>query len=136
MVYLVLIICLLVGSALTIVALQNLSTEVQFMLFTWSTPRIPLGILVLVAFLLGALVLYIISLLSAVQDRREVRRLQRRVTELERAATRAPSGPLPKGPFTWSFFSSADVVSHSTPGTRKGIPVPQTGCHYMSYPES
>jgi len=98
MIYLILMICLLVGSALTIVALQNLSTEVQFMLFTWSTPRIPLGILVLVAFLLGALVLYIVSLLSAVQDRREVRRLQRRVTELERAAARAPSGPLPKAP--------------------------------------
>lgn len=98
MIYLVLLICLLVGSALTIVALQNMSTEVQFMLFTWSTPRIPLGILVLVAFLLGALVLYIVSLLSAVQDRREVRRLQRRVTELERAAARAPSGPLPKAP--------------------------------------
>ena len=98
MIYLILMICLLVGSALTIVALQNMSTEVQFMLFTWSTPRIPLGILVLVAFLLGALVLYIVSLLSAVQDRREVRRLQRRVTELERAAARAPSGPLPKGP--------------------------------------
>ena len=30
MIYLVLVICLLVGSALTIVALQNLSSEVQF----------------------------------------------------------------------------------------------------------
>jgi len=98
MVYLVLIICLLVGSALTLVALQNMSTEVQFILFTWSTPSMPIGILVLVAFLLGALVLYIVSLLSAVQDRREVRRLRRRVTELERAAARAPSGPLPKRP--------------------------------------
>ena len=98
MIYLVLLICLLVGSTLTIVALQNMSTEEQFMLFTWSTPRIPLGILVLVAFLLGALVLYIISLLSAVQDRREVRRLRRRVAELERAAARAPSGPLAKAP--------------------------------------
>jgi uncharacterized integral membrane protein len=98
MIYLVLLICLLVGSALTIVALQNLSTEVQFMLFIWSTPRIPLGLPVLVAFLLGALVLYIVSLLSAVQDRREVRRLRRRVSELERAAVRAPSGPLPKAP--------------------------------------
>ncbi len=98
MVYLVLIICLLVGSALTLVALQNMSTEEQFILFTWSTPRVPLGILVLVAFLLGALVLYIVSLLSAVQDRREVRRLRRRVTELERAAVRASGGPLPKAP--------------------------------------
>src|SRR5712692_1228306 len=98
MIYLVLIICLLVGSALTIVALQNLLTEVQFMLFIWSTPPIPLGLLVLVAFLLGALVLYIVSLLSAVQDRREVRRLRRRVSELERAAARAPSGPLTKAP--------------------------------------
>ena len=94
MMYLVLLICLLVGSALTIVALQNLSTEVQFMLFTWSTPPVQLGILVLVAFLLGALVLYIVSILSAVQDRRELRRLRRRITELERAAARAQSSPL------------------------------------------
>jgi uncharacterized integral membrane protein len=98
MIYLVLFICLLVGSALTIVALQNLSTEVQFMLFIWSTPPIQLGILVLVAFLLGALVLYIVSILSAVQDRRELRRLRRRIMELERVAARAPGSPLPKAP--------------------------------------
>ncbi len=98
MVYLVLFLCLLVGSVLAIVTLQNLTTEVQFMLFIWPTPRVPPGLLVVVAFLLGALFLYIISLLSAVQDRREVRRLRRRIMELEQAAARTSSGPLPKAP--------------------------------------
>lgn len=98
MVYLVLFLCLLVGSVLAIVTLQNLTTEVQFMLFIWPTPQVPLGLLVVVAFLLGALFLYIISVLSAVQDRREVRRLRRRIMELEQAAARTPSGPLPKAP--------------------------------------
>ena len=96
MVYLVLVICLLAGSALAIVALQNSlpSNEVQLTLFIWQTPQIPLGLLVVIAFLLGAILLYIISALSALQDRREVRRLRRRVTELEQAAMRTPSGPL------------------------------------------
>jgi len=101
MIYLVLFICLLVGSALAIVTLQNLTMDVQFTLFVWQTPDVPLGLLVVVAFLLGALLLYIISVLSAIQDRREVRRLLRRVTELERTAVRMSSGPLlrpPSGP--------------------------------------
>ena len=79
MVYLVLVICLLVGSTLAIVALQNLlpSDEVQLTLFIWQTPHIPLGLLVVIAFLLGAILLYIISALSALQDRRDVGRLRR-----------------------------------------------------------
>src|SRR5260370_13313167 len=68
MVYLVLFLCLLVGSVLAIVTLQNLTTEVQFMLFIWPTPRVPPGLLVVFASLLGALFLYIISLLSAVHQ--------------------------------------------------------------------
>jgi uncharacterized integral membrane protein len=97
-IYLVLFICLLVGCGLAIVTLQNLSMDVQYTLFVWQTPHLPLGLLVVVAFLFGAFVLYIISVLSAIQDRREVRRLQRRVTELERAATRVSSGPLLRPP--------------------------------------
>ncbi len=96
MIYLVLFICLLVGSALAIVALQNLPVEIQLTLFIWQMPHIPLGLVVIVAFLLGAVLLYVISILSAFQDRREVRRLRRRVTELERAAAKVPSGPLKK----------------------------------------
>src|SRR5579863_8590662 len=101
MIYLMLLICLLVGSALAIVTLQNLAMNVQFTLFIWQTPPVPLGLLVVVAFLLGAVLLYVISVLSAIRDRREVGRLRRRVIELERAAIRVPSGPLirpPSGP--------------------------------------
>lgn len=101
MIYLVLLICLLAGSALAIVALQNLSVEAQFTLFIWQTPRIPLGLFVVIAFLLGAVLLYIISVLSALQDRREVKSLRRRVTELEQAGAKVPSGPLKRtGPST------------------------------------
>ncbi len=94
MIYLVIIICLLVGSALAIVTLQNLSVDVQFTLFVWQTPSVPLGLLVVVAFLLGAVLLYVISILSAVRDYREVRMLRRRVKELEQSPVRMPSGPL------------------------------------------
>jgi len=118
-IYLVLFICLLVGSALAIVTLQNLSMDVQFTLFAWQTPHLPLGLLVVVAFLFGAVVLYIISALSAIQDRREVRRLQKRVTELERAAVRMPSGPLvrpPSGPLRGTGSSTtAPLPGASSP---------------------
>ena len=53
--------------------------------FGWHAPALPLGVLVLLAFSLGALILYIVSVLSAWKDRRQLARLRRRVAELEQA---------------------------------------------------
>ncbi|GAC1425822.1 MAG: hypothetical protein PVS3B3_04810 [Ktedonobacteraceae bacterium] len=83
MVYIVLFIFALAGSALVVLTIENLTTQVQFAVFAWQSPNLPLGLVVLIAFILGALLLYIVSALSALRDGSEKRRLRRRVNELE-----------------------------------------------------
>ena len=83
MVYVVLFICAIVGSALVALTVENLTTQVQFAVFAWQSPNLPLGLVVLIAFILGAFLLYIVSALSALRDRSEKRRLRKRVNELE-----------------------------------------------------
>lgn len=84
MLYLVLIVFLIVGGALTVITVQNFAAQhAHVALFIWQTPELPVGLLVLLSFLLGALVLYLVSALSALRDRSELRRMQRRVAELE-----------------------------------------------------
>jgi uncharacterized integral membrane protein len=95
MIYLILIVFVLVSSAVAVLALQNFPTEVPLILFTWHLPHFPLGALLAVAFGLGALLLYVISALSALQERREVKKLRVRVAELEQIIAKSPGGPLP-----------------------------------------
>jgi uncharacterized integral membrane protein len=110
MIYLVLIVFVLVGSAMALLALQNVPTEVQLTLFIWHVPRFPLGVLLVAAFLLGALLLYVVSTLSALQERREVKKLRARVAELEQIAAKSPGSPLQR-----TFSQSASIVP--IPGT-------------------
>ncbi len=83
MFYILLFLFALAGSALVVLTIENLSTQVQLALFTWQSPSLPLGLVVLIAFILGALLLYIVSALSALRDVGEKRRLRKRVAELE-----------------------------------------------------
>ena len=95
MFYIILFIFALAGSALVVLTIENLTTQVQIALFTWQSPNLPLGLVVLIAFILGALLLYIVSALSALRDRSEKRRLRKRVNELEQqlAAATPPQPP-------------------------------------------
>ncbi len=96
MFYLVLFILALAGSALVVLTIENLTTQVQFAIFTWQSPNLPLGLVVLIAFILGALLLYIVSALSALRDSNEKRRLRKRVSELEQqVATMVPPAAQP-----------------------------------------
>ncbi len=96
MFYVILIIFALVGSTLVVLTIENLATQVQFMVFTWQSPNLPLGLVVLIAFITGALLLYIISALSALRAGSEKRRLRKRVSELEQQlAIAIPSTPQP-----------------------------------------
>ncbi|GAC1389330.1 MAG: hypothetical protein NVS4B11_13810 [Ktedonobacteraceae bacterium] len=96
MFYVILVLFALAGSALVIVTIENLSTSVQLAVFAWQSPNLPLGLVVLLAFILGALLLYIVSVLSALRDGRERRRLRKRVSELEQQlATMVPANTQP-----------------------------------------
>lgn len=86
MLYLILVIFLLVGGVIAVLAFENFSTlltEFHLVLFGWHAPALPLGWLLLIACMSGALLLYVVTLLSAACERRELRRLRKRVAELE-----------------------------------------------------
>lgn len=88
MLVVIVVIFVLVGSVLAVLAFENvaiLAIEVHMRVFGWHVPALPLGLLVLLAFLLGALLLYSVTVLSAWKDRRQLARLRRRVEELEQA---------------------------------------------------
>ncbi len=100
--YLILLVFLLIGGVLAWIVWQNLADTVQVVLFNWHAQPLPIGLWLIGFFLLGALLLYIVSVLSALKERREMKMLRERVAELERekkqaqAAAQAgtPSGPL------------------------------------------
>jgi uncharacterized integral membrane protein len=83
MFYLILLVFVLIGGILAAITIGNLLTMVHLVLFTWQAPAIPLGLLLLLFFLLGALLLYLVSFLSAWNDKREMSSLRRRVAQLE-----------------------------------------------------
>jgi uncharacterized integral membrane protein len=85
MIYFTLLLVLLVGGTLTVITIQNLDTLVPLSIFSWQAPSLSLGVLIIVAFVLGALLLYVISFVSAWHDMRELRRMRQRITELERS---------------------------------------------------
>jgi uncharacterized integral membrane protein len=84
MFYLIIVLFLLIGGALTVVAVQNLSVAVQLTLFAWHSPSLPLGLWIVGAFFVGALLLYLVSMVSAWHDRREIKKLRRYIGELEK----------------------------------------------------
>ena len=86
MLVVLLIMFVLVAGVLAVLAFENftaLTIEVHLKVFGWHVPALSLGVLVLLAFLLGALLLYVVTVVSAWKDRRELARLRRRVAELE-----------------------------------------------------
>lgn len=92
----VIIIFILAGGALAVLAYENFATltiEVHLKLFGWHAPVLPLGVLLLLTCLLGALLLYIVTVLSALRDRRQLAKLRQRVTELEEAQAQATQAP-------------------------------------------
>ncbi len=119
MLYLVLIIFALAGGAITLLAFQNFSTlsmDVHLALFVWRPPALSLGVLLLLSFLQGALLLYVVTFISAVRERRELRRLQKRVAELE-AAKPGDFAAFSQPPIAQLWQSSPQVVV-PMPGTQ------------------
>lgn len=89
--YLAMILFLLVTAGLVVLAIANFLFNVQLSLFAWQTPPISLGWLLLLAFFLGALMLYIISLASAWEEKRTLLNLRVRVHDLERQLATPPT---------------------------------------------
>lgn len=101
MFYIVLLIIVLLGGTLTVLVIENISsfvTVAQLSFFVWQTPPLPIGLWLLISCLFGALLLYVVSVKVALQERRELRMLRQRVAELERSQAqvqaRGPRGPM------------------------------------------
>lgn len=86
MLYLILLLFLLVCIGLTALTVLDVSTQVHITIFTWQSPDAPIGFWMLGAFFLGALLLYLVSVASAMHDRREIRRLRQLVSDLQQSA--------------------------------------------------
>ena len=115
MLVVILVIFVLAVGVLAVLAYENfaaLTIVVHLKVFGWHAPALPLGVLVLLAFLSGALLLYIVTVLSAWKDRRQLARLRRRVAELEQARANLY-------PQQYSHFPPAVIPM---PGTQEHMP--------------
>jgi uncharacterized integral membrane protein len=95
MFFLVLALFLLTCGGLVVLTVQNLSTPVHLVFYTWHTPVVPMVLWIVGAFLLGTVLLYLISVASALEDHRELRELRKRVSKLEEEKRQSQSqGPI------------------------------------------
>ena len=83
MLFLILLLFILAGGIFAVITVENLTTSVHLTLFGLQTPELPVGFLILAAFLVGALLLYLVSFFSARNDKRTLENLHERIKEVE-----------------------------------------------------
>ena len=92
--YVILVLFVLAGGLITVLTIENISMltlSVHLTFFTWHSPAMHLGILLLLSCVLGALLLYVVTVVSAWRERRELQRLRKRVAELEQVHMNMPA---------------------------------------------
>jgi len=94
MLYIAVILFILVTAGVAVLAFENMSNDVT-LTAVGQTLHLSVGLLFLLAFILGAVLFYLITVTAAVQERQELKQLRMRVAELEQATMRVPSGQLP-----------------------------------------
>jgi uncharacterized integral membrane protein len=94
MLYVAIFLFLLVTAGIAALAYVNLLDEVPLSLLFWQLPAISVGLACLLAFLLGALMLYFISLAASRREAGELKRLRKRVAELEELGKAPPLSPV------------------------------------------
>ncbi len=100
MLLIAIILFILVTAGVAALAFGNMSDDVTFTVITGQTLHLSAGLLLLLAYILGALVIYLLAATAAVQERQELKQLRTRVNDLEQATMRVPSGQLPPVPPT------------------------------------
>ena len=98
MLFLILLLFILAGGVFAVITVENLTTSIHLTLFGWHTPELPVGLVVLAAFLLGVLLLYVVSFLSAWGDKRELKELHKRINELEQQQAMQQRPPIAQQP--------------------------------------
>ncbi|GER89159.1 hypothetical protein KDW_33210 [Dictyobacter vulcani] len=93
MFYLILLLFLLVCGGLAVLTIWNFSTQVHVDLFFWQSPALPIGMWILISFFLGALLLYLVSVVSAWSDKRLIKKLQQQIASLEQQVEASKATP-------------------------------------------
>jgi uncharacterized integral membrane protein len=83
----ILVVFLLIGGIATFIAMSNLTPPVHLGVFSWHTPDLPLGLWLIAAFLCGAILLYLVALISTLGDRRRMKALRKQVLALQEQVT-------------------------------------------------
>ena len=84
MLYAAITLFLLVTTGVAVLAFVNFLNEVPISLIIWQVPAFSVGVLCLLAFVLGAGLLYFVSFAAARRETQELQKLRSRVAELER----------------------------------------------------
>ena len=95
MLYIAFFVFVVVTAGLAVLAFENFLKDVSLSLIFWNTPPLPVGLMLLLSFLLGAAVLFLIAAAAAMDDRRELKRLRWRVKELEGIMAKAAPAASP-----------------------------------------
>lgn len=98
MLYIAIVLFALVTAGLAVLAFENFLNDVSLSLVVWHSTPLPVGWLLLLAYLLGAVMLFLIAAASAVQDTRELKSLRERVKVLEVSGGRIAASEAPGGP--------------------------------------
>lgn len=73
----------LIGGVLTVLTVDNLGTGVSVSVLGWHTPAMSLGLIIFLSFLVGALLLYAVSVIAARHDRSRIKELKKHIIDLE-----------------------------------------------------
>jgi uncharacterized integral membrane protein len=95
MLYVAIVLFALVTTGLAVLAFANFLNDVSLSLIIWHTPPLPIGWLLLLTYLLGAVMLFLIAAATASRDTRELKRLRAKVEEMGR--TKPVSAAAPPG---------------------------------------
>lgn len=98
MLYIAIVLFVLVTTGLAVLAFENFPNDVSLSLVVWHSTPLPVGWLLLLAYLLGAVMLFLIAAAAAAQDARELRSLRERVRVLEVSGERIAAGETTGGP--------------------------------------
>lgn len=117
MLYVAIVLFALVTTGLAVLAFENFLTDVSLSLVIWHTPSLPIGWLLLLSYLLGAAMLFLIAAVTASRDTRELKRLRAMVEEMGRArpvSTTAPSGVSTAVPMPGMQGTKPDISDMTT----------------------
>jgi uncharacterized integral membrane protein len=127
MFFLILVVLLLIGGGVTLIAVQNFAQSVHLNIFAWQSPDLPVGLWLMMVFLLGVVLLYAIAFLSSYNDRNIMKKLRQQIQALEEVqvtSLKQENVSLPE-PTTEDRKSSASTGSLLIP--MPGINLPQVG---------